>query len=80
MLFNERIKQLYEGRRMPQRKLEYSKIECGEQIALAGNLSQFAGKQIFLLCREGLCARWGNIAGEREGFVGGGEKKILFLN
>jgi hypothetical protein len=57
MMFNERIKQMYEDRRMPQRKLEYSKIERGEQIALAGNLSHFAGKQILLPCREGLCAR-----------------------
>jgi hypothetical protein len=70
MRLNERIKQLYEDRRMPQRKLEYSKIERGEQIALAGNLTYFAGKQIFLLCTEGLCAGFG----ECEGFVGRGEK------
>jgi hypothetical protein len=60
MRLNEIIKQLYEDRRMPQRKLEYSKIKRGEQVlALAGNLSQFAGEQIFLLNAEGLCAGWG---------------------
>jgi hypothetical protein len=59
MIFNERIKQMYEGRRMPKRKLEYGKIECGEQATLAGNLSQYAGEQIFLLYAEELCARWG---------------------
>jgi hypothetical protein len=71
-MFNERIKQLYEDRRMPQRKLEYNKIKRGEQVALAGNLSPFAGKQILLPGADSLCARFG----EGEGLVGGGRKKF----
>jgi hypothetical protein len=38
---------------MPQRKLEYGKIERGEQATLAGNLSHFAGKQIFCCAQRG---------------------------
>jgi hypothetical protein len=69
MIFNERIKQLYEGRRMPQRKLEYSKIECGEQVlALARNLSHFAGKQIFLPVAEELFPDLGNMSVHRRKF------------